>query len=242
MTESKWQRIFPAFLPNSITFLSLGCGLISIILSSQGLVLQAAFCILISVFLDSLDGYLARKLNAASNFGMQLDSLSDIVCFGVAPILLVWKHLNIAAQVSIWVLPVFVLQIIAGAFRLARFNLQTPKQHSHAETLGLTITQSGLALALAVLSDLSIDTYALPVWTFVLLSLLISYLMVSKLIFPSPGWYAPTRLFYLFYLLLGAVLVYVSSIFTMLLVIYLGGLAVSISRQFFLISFKSNIL
>jgi CDP-diacylglycerol--serine O-phosphatidyltransferase len=239
MPETKWQQTFQAYLPNSITFLSLGSGLISIILSSQGLVLQAAFCILLSVFLDSLDGYLARKLNTASSFGMQLDSLSDIVSFGVAPILLVWRHLNLDALLSIWILPIFVLQIIAGAFRLARFNLQTPKQHSHDETLGLTITQSGLALTLAVLSDLSIDTYALPVWTFALLSLLISYLMVSRLVFPSPGWYAPTRRFYLFYLLLGVVLAYVSSIFTMLLVIYLGGLAVSISRQFFLISFRS---
>ena len=239
MPESKWQQTFQTYLPNSITFISLGSGLISIILSSQGLVIQAAFCILLSVFLDSLDGYLARKLNTASNFGMQLDSLSDIVSFGVAPILLVWKHLNIDALLSIWILPIFVLQISAGAFRLARFNLQAPKQNSHDETLGLTITQSGLVLTLAVLSDLSIDTYALPVWTFALLSLLISYLMVSNFVFPSPGWYAPTRRFYLFYLLLGAVLAYVSSIFTMLLVIYLGGLAVTISRQYFLISFRS---
>jgi phosphatidylserine synthase len=88
-----------------------------------------------------------------------------------------------------------------------------------------------MVVALTILSDLSLEIGTLPIWTFLLLSLFLSYLMASRLIFPSPDWYAPTKLFYLFYLIVGVVLIYFSSVFTTLLVIYLGGLLVSISRQ-----------
>lgn len=238
MDEMKIRKNIQIYLPNSITFMSLSSGLISIILSSRGFVVPAAICILLSVFLDSLDGYLARKLKVASSFGKQLDSLVDIVCFGVAPILLVWQYLDIDILSGFWIIPVFVLQIIAGAFRLARFNLQSNKQSSNQETLGLTITQSGMVVTLAVLSDMSIGSNSLSVWKFVLLSLLLSYLMASKLIFQ---WKKPTKLKLFVYLILGIGLVYVSSPFTMLFVIYLGDLAYSISRHFQLNTVGSKI-
>ena len=241
MPDRKWQQNIHTNLPNSITFLSLGSGLISIVLSTGGLIVPAAACIFFSIFLDYLDGFLARKLNLSSGFGKELDSLADIVSFGVAPILLVWNYLAVGTGLSYWVLPVFVLQLFAGAYRLARFNLQQPKRGSFDETLGLTITQSGMVIALAVLSDLSSETYTLPVWTYLLLSVILSYLMVSKLVFPSPSWYVPTKRSYLIYLFLGAVLAYFSSIFTTLLVIYLGGLTISIGRQIYLFSIRSHI-
>ena len=228
---SSSQDTFQAYLPNSITFLSLASGLISIILSTQELIIPAVCCILFSIFLDTLDGYLARKLNTASFFGKQLDSLADIVNFGVAPILVVWQHLSSGVGVSYWILPVFVVQIFAGAFRLARFNLQAPKKSSQEETLGLTITQSGLMLMLAVLSDITLESYDIPVWIYLLISLFVSFLMVSKLVLPTLSYYAPSRKFLVVYLVLGMILSYFSSIFTVLLVFYLGGLTISVSRQ-----------
>jgi CDP-diacylglycerol--serine O-phosphatidyltransferase len=230
MTESKWQQTIQTYLPNSITFLSLASGFTSIIFAAQEMIFPAVSCILFSVLLDTLDGYLARKLNTASVFGKQLDSLVDIVSFGVAPILIVWQHLNLKAEINFWVLPIFIVQILSGAYRLARFNLQFPKQSSNEKTIGLTITQSGLIFMLAVLSDLSTESYNLPVWIYLLLSLFLSFLMVSKLILPSFGWYAPPRKYLFLYVILGFSLAYFSSIFTVLLVFYLGGLVVSISR------------
>ena len=240
MTDLNLQGKWMAFLPNGITFLSLVSGLISIIFSTQGLILLAAWCVLLCNFLDYWDGFLARKLDQSSNFGLQLDSLVDMVSFGVAPMLLVWQHLDLNIAVDFWILPVLVLQVIAGTFRLARFNLLPPKLISNGETMGITISQAGMVIALTVLSDLTLDFSSLPTWTFLLLSLFLSFVMVSRLVFPPPSWYAPSKISYLFYLLLGIILVYFSSVFTMLLVIYLGGLIVSISKQILNPSISSN--
>jgi CDP-diacylglycerol--serine O-phosphatidyltransferase len=240
MTELNESGNWMTYLPNSITFLSLVSGLISIIFSSQGLILLAAWCVLLCNFLDYWDGFLARKLDLSSSFGLQLDSLVDMVSFGVAPMLLIWQHLDLDIAVDFWILPVFVLQVIAGAFRLARFNLQPPKLISNGETMGITISQAGMVIALTVLSDLTLDSYSLPNWTFLLLSLFLSYVMVSRLVFPPPSWYAPSKISYLIYLLLGIILIYFTSVFTMLLVIYLGGLIVSISKQILLPSTSFN--
>jgi CDP-diacylglycerol--serine O-phosphatidyltransferase len=219
----------------------MGSGLISIVLSSSGLIVQAASFIFFSIVLDYLDGFLARKLNLSSGFGKELDSLADIISFGVAPILLVWNYLDSEKVLSYWILPILVLQLFAGAFRLARFNLQNPKQGSFEKTLGLTITQSGMVIALAVLSDLSAENFNIPLWIYSLLSLFLSYLMVSKLVFPGPSWYAPTKRSYLIYLTLGAILTYFSSIFTTLLVIYLGGLTFSIGHQIYGFSIRPQV-
>lgn len=233
MLNIKMKNPIQTYLPNSITFLSLGTGLISIMLSSRGFMAPAALCILFSVFLDSLDGFLARKLNAASSFGKQLDSLVDIVSFGVAPIFLVWQYIGVDQLSNLWIVPILVLQIIASAFRLSRFNLQTTKQSNNHDTMGLTITQTGLVLSLVVLSDISIAAYSLPIWIFALLSLFLSYLMISNMLF---RWHQPSKLKFLLYLLLGAGLVHVSSPFTVLLILYLCDLAFSISRSIFIFS------
>ena len=142
-------------LPNSLTYLSLACGLSSILLSNQAYIFQAGLLILISVIFDTLDGFSARKLNSETKLGLQLDSLTDMVSFGVAPLLLLFNHLNAREFSSFWISPLLILFAWAGAFRLARFNLQPPKTSSQDDTLGLSITQAGVTLSLAVLSDLS---------------------------------------------------------------------------------------
>ena len=220
------------YIPNSLTFISLGCGIVSIVLSSQNNIFQAGLLILVSLIFDILDGFSARKLNAVTQFGLQLDSLSDMVSFGIAPLLLIIHHLEPRGSFSFWLLPLIILPIWAGAFRLARFNLQTPKQSYH-DSLGLTITQSGIILSLTVLSDLSYVNYSLPLSIYIILLLILSYLMISKLRFPISPWYLPSKKFILIYCIIGVGLISFSSIFASILIISLGSLAISIIRNVF---------
>ncbi len=220
------------YIPNSLTFISLGFGVASIVLSSQKNIFQAGLLILVSLIFDVLDGFTARKLNATTQFGMQLDSLSDMVSFGVAPLVLIVHHVINRDTFSFWLLLLIILPIWAGAFRLARFNIQPPKQGIQ-DSLGLTITQSGIILSLTVLSDLSYVNYSLPLGIYIMLLLILSYLMVSKLHFPSTPWYLPSKKFLLIYCIIGVVLILFSSIFASILIISLGSLAITISRNIF---------
>jgi len=219
------------YIPNSLTFISLGCGIVSIVLSSQKNIFQAGLLILVSLIFDVLDGFSARKLDAVTQFGLQLDSLSDMVSFGIAPLLLILHHIEHRDSFSFWLLPLIILPIWAGAFRLARFNLQPPKQSYH-DSLGLTLTQSGIILSLTVLSDLSYANYSLPLGIYIILLLILSYLMVSKLRFPLTPWYLPSKKFILIYCIIGVGLIPFSSIFASILIISLGNLAISTSRNY----------
>jgi CDP-diacylglycerol--serine O-phosphatidyltransferase len=228
------------YFPNVLTFISLSGGLASIVLSSQGFIYPAALSILASVVLDTLDGYFARKLNVDSKFGMQLDSLADIVCFGVAPVVLLFQHLMIRDVIGLWFMAFLIVLLCTGAFRLARFNLQPPKESSTGESLGLTITSSGITISLTVLSDLSNKEYSLPLAVYLSLIIILSYLMVSKLKFPGLSWFIPVKGILVIYGLLGAVLLVFLPIFTSLLIFCLGIMAASISRNLYLLIFRNQ--
>ncbi|MEE8356762.1 MAG: hypothetical protein V3R33_05585, partial [Anaerolineales bacterium] len=153
--------------------------------------------------------------------------------FGIAPLLLILHHIEHRDSFSFWLLPLIILPIWAGAFRLARFNLEPPKQSYHHDSLGLTITQSGIILSLTVLSDLFYVDYSLPLGIYIILSLILSYLMISKMRFPTSPWYLPSKKFILIYCIIGLGLIPFSSIFASILIISLGSLAISISRNVF---------
>ena len=110
MEKNNYNRV-RLYFPNLITFMSLASAIVSIVLSIRGFILQAGLLILLSVILDVSDGYLARKLKVESNFGIQLDSLADMVSFGVAPMILVLQHLTIRDNFSFWYLPLIILPI-----------------------------------------------------------------------------------------------------------------------------------
>ncbi|MGB2954889.1 MAG: CDP-alcohol phosphatidyltransferase family protein [Anaerolineales bacterium] len=222
------------YIPNSLTYLCLACGLGSIILSNQMYIFQAGLLILASLIFDSLDGFSARSLNAETKLGLQLDSLADMVSFGIAPLLLVFNHLTPRGFSSFWIIPLLILFAWAGAFRLARFNLLPLKTSSHDDTLGLSITQAGFTLSLAVLSDLSYSLYSLPNGVYVVLLLLLSYLMASRICIPSKFWFFPSKIYFVMLLIIGLLMLLLASPFTSLLVCYLGSLAVSIGRSLYI--------
>ncbi|WP_420642105.1 CDP-alcohol phosphatidyltransferase family protein [Candidatus Leptofilum sp.] len=173
-------------IPNGITFISLTCGIVSILLAATGELVVAGILILASYILDLFDGASARYLNAGSEFGLQLDSLVDMVSLGTAPAVLAFMYLyleNAAATAILAVLAIFFA--LAGAYRLARFNLLPPKASGRGDSAGLTISSAGATLALAVVSDMTILTVPLPAGWLMPIMLICSILMISLIPFPS---------------------------------------------------------
>ena len=181
-------------IPNSFTALSLLLGVSSIVTTQLGDLELAAWFIVWCGLLDVLDGLSARILKATSDFGAEFDSMADLVSFGVAPAVLV---LNAGLQLGgieydsphFWVLLVAVaVFVLAGAMRLARFNLGTGKPPSGWFT-GVPITAAGGGMVSStvlvlihhtdVAESLPLHLY-LPVFMFVL-----ALLMISRLRFPK---------------------------------------------------------
>ena len=119
---------FTRFIPNIITLLSLIAGISSIKFSIQGNWKFAVLMVMLAAFFDFFDGWMARKLKKSSQFGAELDSLSDFISFGLAPSLLI--NLSFTQQLGRigWVISLFY--IICAALRLARFNIENMKEKS----------------------------------------------------------------------------------------------------------------
>lgn len=195
-------------IPNIFTLLNLvfGCMAIVCILqngiaiqySAEGgqyidlpekMVLGSLFIGLAAV-IDFFDGFVARLINASSEMGKQLDSLADVVSFGVAPSMIIYQFLRLAfareengIEVSvIWLLPAFIIAA-AGAYRLARFNIDSSQQYHFK---GVPIPAAGLLIASFPLiywysSTEAINTILLNKWVLYAVIVLLSWLMVSNL-------------------------------------------------------------
>jgi CDP-diacylglycerol--serine O-phosphatidyltransferase len=133
-------------LPSLFTVGNIFCGFYAIISTMHGNYDHAACAIGIAIVLDMLDGRIARLTNSATGFGLQLDSLADVISFGVAPatLALVWG-LSIIDQRLAWI-AAFTFTI-CGAMRLARFNIQAGNLKHF---VGLPIPAGGGAIAAIV--------------------------------------------------------------------------------------------
>ena len=149
---------YRVLIPNGLTFLSLLCGMAAILVSAAtGTAADAprhlwcaGLLILASYLIDWGDGLVARLLHASTAFGLQLDSLVDMVSLGLAPTVLLFMYGLRVVGVSPWLSgPIVVLVPLAGAFRLARFNLLPPKTTSRTDSVGLTISTGGALVTLA---------------------------------------------------------------------------------------------
>ncbi|MBV1879770.1 MAG: CDP-diacylglycerol--serine O-phosphatidyltransferase [Pseudomonadales bacterium] len=107
-------------LPNLVTTGALFAGFYAIIAAMSGSLENAAIAIVLAGFLDALDGRVARMTNTQSEFGVQYDSLSDMVAFGVAPAVLMFSWVLSGLGKIGWI--VAFLYMASGALRLARFN------------------------------------------------------------------------------------------------------------------------
>ena len=112
----------PSVIPNLFTAMNMFCGFFSIINTSQQKYFYAAWLIIIAAIFDMLDGLVARLTKSSSEIGVELDSLSDIVSFGTAPAFLIYSIYLF--QYEVWGILISSSLLIAGGFRLARFNVQ----------------------------------------------------------------------------------------------------------------------
>ncbi len=164
-----------SFIPSIFTLANLLVGFVSIIYTMNEQYQMAAVMVIFAMVLDGMDGRLARRLQATSNFGKELDSLADLVSFGVAPAVLVYAF-KMKEYLGYWALPVAILFALSGAVRLARFNVLNVTTHF----IGIPITAAGSLLALFVLISSRLPLYFFPVAMIVLAILMVSNLKVPK--------------------------------------------------------------
>jgi CDP-diacylglycerol--serine O-phosphatidyltransferase len=105
-------------LPNSLTLCGMFMGFYSIVASLKGVYVQASYAIIIAMVFDGLDGWVARLTNSTTKFGIELDSLSDLVAFGVAPSVMLYKWALWPFSRIGWAAA--FLFMACGALRLAR--------------------------------------------------------------------------------------------------------------------------
>lgn len=116
------MKITRAVVPSLFTVLNMFCGFMSIVASVEGTYRVAAGFIILGAIFDGLDGVMARITKSSSAFGVQFDSLSDVVTFGAAPSLLVYQlHLHTMGGLGMLI---SAMLMVMGGIRLARFNVQ----------------------------------------------------------------------------------------------------------------------
>ena len=169
-------------LPNLFTAASIFAGVFSMISAIESNFIQAAWLILLSLIFDGLDGRVARLTNTCSKFGVEFDSLADMVSFGVAPALLM--YLFIGHDFARFGVVVSALFVIFGAIRLARFNVMTA-QTEPSVFIGVPIPTAAVFISLLVLV---FEKYGIKMEygvIIMILSILVSFLMVSNIRYPS---------------------------------------------------------
>jgi CDP-diacylglycerol---serine O-phosphatidyltransferase len=194
-------------IPNIFTLLNLFFGCLAIVFTLQnGITISgdaegtwidipekiwlASLFIGIAAVVDFLDGFVARLFKANSEMGKQLDSLADVVSFGVAPAMIIYQFLRLSfAKESnaldtsvIWLLPAFILPC-AAAWRLARFNLDTTQSHSFK---GMPVPAAGIFVASLPLIYWNVNAawaqnLLLNKWFLYVVVAALSWLMVSTL-------------------------------------------------------------
>lgn len=200
-----------AILPSLFTLANMMAGYYGIIAAVQGEIQLAVTMIVFAGMLDSLDGRIARMTNTVSEFGKELDSLSDFLSFGVAPALILY-HWGLG-EVGRWGWMLAFLLPVAAALRLARFNVQQ-KGSDKRFFLGLPAPMAAAAAVLP-LYYLPQDQADLTLWwkrATVLWVVTISLLMVSRIRYRSfkelnVGSRRPPAIFFLLAAILVLVLV-----------------------------------
>ena len=159
-----------AQLANAITLVNLSFGILAIILVVKGLGHMSLVFIFLAALFDRFDGMVARHYDAESLFGKELDSLCDLVSFGVAPALLIYQT---ALETTPWVgIIVTIMYILAGAVRLARYN----STEFDGAFCGVPITVAGVLMTLSFF----LIPYMGPLF-FIVLMIILSVLMVSNI-------------------------------------------------------------
>ncbi len=179
-------------IPNTITLLNLLSGFFSVTAAMSGHLTMAAWLIFAASVFDFLDGFSARALKAYSDLGKQLDSLADLISFGVAPAFILYRMMSEAGGgITLWNtfpgIPFFLLLtpaflVATAALRLARFNIDPGQETSFS---GLPTPATGLFFAsLPFVAGEGFAGWKPPLdnlWVLAVLALFFGFLMVSRL-------------------------------------------------------------
>lgn len=191
-------------IPNLITLLNLLSGCMAIVAVSNGDLVQASWWIILAAFLDLLDGLFARLLQVSSDLGKQLDSLADVISFGVAPGFIMYTLIGKAFAVQVpdagslsliayagFIIPVF------AALRLARFNIDQDQKYDFTGLptpvtalfiLSIPILLNCELIVISWLNAFFTDPWALTGIVIVLSVLMVSPLKLFSLKFRSILW------------------------------------------------------
>ncbi len=213
------------WLPNSVTLTNLALGFYAIILIFQEYYVVAAFLIFIGMLLDGIDGRLARKIAGDNPLGKELDSLADLISFGVTPALLMYQlYLIEAGVIGILVAVTFLL---CAAIRLARYNAIDSEELSD-HFCGLPITAAGGVLIAFVLAGVDIaGGFFIPI------VLLVAYLMVSTIKYPNFARITPFQIKFIMFLVSLSFLVSLNNLSQMLLLLLIGYITLGIALRLY---------
>lgn len=215
-------------IPNTITSLNLLCGCISIVFSAVGNYTMAVYMIFAAAIFDFFDGFAARLLKVSSPIGVQLDSLADMVTFGVAPaMMLFYTNLQYSTPTSYltWLLAgiPFIIAVFS-ALRLAKFNVDTRQTESF---IGLPTPANTLLIVSALLynqtnfCEIIVNPYVIAVASIVLSLLLVAEIPMFSLKIKKPTdgtSFAKKYMLQIVFLLMSLVLI---------IIFKFGGLAIA---------------
>lgn len=170
-------------LPNLFTASSIFIAVISVIYAHGGRFSEAAWLIVLASIFDALDGRVARMTNTTSEFGVEFDSLADVVSFGFAPAMLYFFYTGQNyGKIGVFIAAMFV---ILGAVRLARFNI-TKKEVEPNIFIGLPIPAAALAIVgWVLLAHTKLDLGAITNPLISVITFCLAVLMVSNIRYPS---------------------------------------------------------
>lgn len=173
-------------IPNLFTLGNITCGVLAIIVSFGHDLETAAWLMVLATVFDFFDGFLARLLKVSGELGKQLDSLADMVTFGVLPSILLFHYVNISEADMGWAGYAFLLLAVFSCYRLAKFNIDTRQSTSF---IGVPTPITGLMCASwafihsshpAVFNAVFANT-----WAFLVYCIIVSLLLISEIPLPA---------------------------------------------------------
>ena len=171
-------------IPNAVTCLNLFSGCLGIVFAFNGNLVFASYAILIAAVLDFLDGMLARLLKAYSELGKQLDSLADMVSFGVLPSVIIYHLFLSSAEItslSLISYSAFIIAVFSG-LRLAKFNIDTRQSENF---IGLPTPANALLIAsfpfMMEENNSIFMNYIMNPYSLLVFSLIMSFLLISEI-------------------------------------------------------------
>ncbi len=232
-------RITPSVIPNLFTAMNMFCGFLSIVSASQNEFNTAAWLIVTAAVFDALDGVMARLTKSSSELGVELDSLSDVVSFGAAPSFLIYN--SYLFQFETVGIIISSLLMIAGGFRLARFNVQLVGFDKDFFK-GLPIPASAITISSFIITYYDKpEGFSEPYASYIIpMVLVLSYLMVSTIKYDTLPKLTPAAIkkkpFHFIFVLTAVVLLIITkgkALFYIFVFIVLFGIFRQIFNKYF---------